>query len=342
MNTKNKNSLFTFLMLIVLTCTTLSCSKKEKTSSSTSPVGTADGPINGGGNNSGTTDGGSTTSTLTCNGDTSDGVDDNPGDLLNHPLHIYQIALGGQKSWIPGNPGHRPEDKEFLHLVNQPSCEPLACIPAEMADRTKRSNRCYYCLKKGTGTNATYENTPYSDPTPLKKDVWSLSNNDGDIFFRVKIRSPSQFNLNGYGGAFCYGRDPNQYGSYVPYTTPYTKIKVDIYARVLRKTTNCDVNSNCTEADFTLTATRLPIKVGIELDVNKCSTILRLPFSSIASTGADAVVLEFANVQTNVSCSAESGKFCALNTANCWFATLQIATNETDFFRGSTRSSIGY
>jgi len=328
-------------MMVLLSLTT-GCSKENNTASSSNPVGTTDGTTDGGNNNGSNNGGGNTTSSITCNGDASDGFDDNPGDLHSWPLHIYQIAMGGQKSWIPGYPGHRPEDKVFLHPLNQPACEPLACNPSEMADRTKRSNQCYYCLKKGTGTNITYENTPFSYPTPLMKDVWSLSNNDGDIFFRVKIRSPGEFNLNGYGGAFCYGREPNQYGTYVPYTSLYSKIKLDIYARVLRKTTNCDINTNCTEADFTLTSTRYPVRMGIELDVNKCSTVLRLPFSNIASTGADAVVLEFANVKTNVSCSAGSGTFCALNTANCWFATLQIATNETSFFKGYKRSDISY
>jgi len=318
----------------------LSCSKKESNTSSSNPIGTTDGGSNG---SDGSTDGGgSTTSKITCSGDTSDGFDDNPGDLHSWPLHIYQIALGGQKAWIPGNPGHRPEDKIFLHPVNQSACEPLACNPSEMNLPSKRSNRCYYCLRKGTSSNATYENTPYTYPNPLMKDVWSLSNNDGDIFFRVKIRSPGEFNLNGYGGAFCYGREPNSVGTYVPYTSLYTKIKVDIYARVLRKITSCDPNTNCTESDFTLTSTRYPVKIGIELDVNKCSTVIRLPFSNIASTGADAVVLEFANVKTNVSCSASSGTFCALNTANCWFATLEMATNETHFFNGYKRSEIGY
>lgn len=332
-------SKFTFIIFLTNLLLITSCSKEENNQPSVTNPGVSGG-TSGGSTTTGGTSG--TTSTEICSGDSSDGYDDNPNDLQSWPLHTYQIGVGGQEVWRPGLAAFRPEDLSSLRASDQSACQPLSCIATQMADRTKRSNKCYYCLKQGTGTNATYVNTPYANPVPLMKDVWQYSDNDGDIFFRLRLRSPTEINLNGYGGAYCYGRQPNQYGSYVPYTSMFTKIKVDVYARVIRKNTNCNINTNCTENDFTVTGSRYPIRMGLEISSNMCSPILRLPFSLLASDPRDAIVVEFANVQTNASCSAGSGTFCALNTANCWFATLQIATNQTHFFKGYNRADITY
>lgn len=344
----NKNFKFLHLCFLWLILSLpFSCSKKSENSGSNPPAPAPIGPTATptptptGGGNGGTSDG------VSCLGTSEDGEYDNHSGL-NRQLIIHRIALGGQASWLPGYPSYRPEDREFLPANKQASCDPLACNKADMWDPNKRSNSCYYCLKSGTSVNATYSNVAFAYPIPLMKDMWSHSNNDGDIFFRVKIHKPYEsINLNGYGGAFCYGRKPSTSGNYVPYPYPsFTKIRVNAYARVIRKLTNCDIATTCKESDFQLLSTRYNVNGGqpIEIEVDKCSPVFRLPFSKLAlsNTGADAVVVELAEVQTNVSCSASSGAFCALNQANCWFATIQIANNETHFFKGLVRSQIPY
>lgn len=337
------------ITLLVACLGLFGCSKEENTTTVSNPG--ASGTSTGGDTGS-TTTGGDTTNVTACTGDISDGEDDKPhDDLGNYPLHIHQIGLGGKISWVPGNPAFRPSDEPFLSATDKAACSPLECKAEDFTNRAKRSNKCYYCLKSGYTGNMI--NTPFSFPIPLKKDVWSLSNNDGDMYFRIRVRSPSEFALNNHGGSFCYGRVANDYGYFSPYAKAYTKIKVDVYARVLKKLTNCDINSNCTENDFTLTATKYPVKYGLEIEANKCSTVMRIPFANLAHTSADAIVLEFENVHTNAPCleaTARGNKndkalmcpYYPLNSANCWFATLQMATNETHFFKGFKRTSIPY
>ncbi len=347
------------LSLLTISLALTSCSKKEERTAVATPgvSGTNSGGSDGG--TTGTTNGG-TTSVESCSGDINDGEDDKPyDDLTSFPLHIHQIGLGGKVNWAPGNPAFRPEDEPYLSTVPRPgetisdktACTPLECKAEDFTNRAKRSNKCYYCLKSGYAGNMY--NTAFSFPIPLKKDVWPLSNNDGDIYFRLRVRSPSEFNLNNHGGSFCYGRVANDYGYFSPYAKAYTKIKVDVFARVLRKVTNCDINTNCKESDFVLTATKYPVKYGLEVDANKCSTVMRLPFSNLAQTSEDAIVLEFENVHTNAPCleaTARNNKndkalmcpYYPLNSANCWFGTLQMATNQTHFFKGFNRATIPY
>ncbi len=348
-----KSDSILLLSLLTISLLLISCSKKENRTTVTNPgvSGTSSGgtTTGGGDTTTGTTDGGNTTSAISCTGDISDGEDDKPyDDLTGFPLHTYQIALGGKVSWTPGNPAFRPEDEPYLSAADKAACTPLACNPADFADRAKRSNKCYYCLKSGyTGNMSPVR---FVSPIPLKKDVWSLANNDGDIYFRLKVESPSKMNLNTYGGSYCYGRVANDAGNFSPYAKAFTKIKVNVYARVLRKITNCDINTNCKESDFQFTATKQLVKNELEIDVNKCSPVMRLSFSNLAHSTADAVVIEFENVHTNAQClGAKTANdklhmcpYQALNTANCWYGILQIATNQTHFFKGYNRATIPY
>lgn len=341
----NKFLNFSILYSLLISTTVLvSCSKKAQNQGQPVPQpAPTSNPVDGGDGG----DGSDTTNPISCLGTTEDGFDDTPHSGLSYEqLIIHKIALGGQASWLPGYPSYRPEDREFLPSSKQASCDPLECKAEEMSIPSKRSNSCYYCLKSGTSSTATYKNVAYAYPIPLMKDMWSHSNNDGDLFFRIKLHKPYEYiNLNGYGGAFCYGRNPSTSGNYSPYPYPsFTKIRVNAYARVIRKLTNCDIQTTCKESDFQLLSTRLNVNGGqpIEIAVDKCSPVFRLPFSKLALSAGDAIVVELADVQTNVSCSSSSGSFCALNQANCWFATIQIANNSTHFFKGYERSKIPY
>lgn len=338
------------LSLITISLLFTSCAKKENVVTISNPGAIPTSPGGGDGGDPGE----QTTNVPSCTGDINDGEDDKPhDDLSSYPLHIYQIGIGGKISWMPGNPAFRPEDEPYLSAADKAACTPLNCQAADFTDRAKRSNKCFYCLKSGYTSNMI--NTAFSFPIPLKRDVWSLSNNDGDIYFRLRVRSPSEFGLNNHSGSFCYGRVANDSGYFSPYAKAYTKIKVDVYARVLRKiNVNCDSNlGGCKESDFVMTATRYPVKFGLEVEANKCSTVMRLPFSNLAQTAADAVVLEFADAYTNAPCleaTARNNKndkalmcpYYPLNSANCWFGTLQMATNETHFFKGYNRTTIPY
>jgi hypothetical protein len=358
-----KKKLFPILLLITLTglFTQVGCSKKnERTSGGgappapTAPIGptATSNPVEDDDNGQ------------TCNGDASDGYDDHPKSGLSYiPLIIHQIALGGQKPWLPGEAAFRTGDRPFLTIANQNACNPLTCKSEDLVygakkdangnplplDPTKRSNKCYYCLKQSY--QSTFLNMEFSSPIPLKQDMWKYGDNDGDIFVRLFVRGGHETNLNGYGGAFCYGREPDQKGNYVPYPDAYTKLKVDVYARVIRKITNppCLATNSCRDEDFYVyTATRYPVRTGLEIDASKCSPILRLPLSLLSQIGADALTVEIANVRTNAPCletNADKKTVCPfypLNSKNCWFATLQFANNETHFFKGFVRSQIPY
>ena len=325
-----------FLIIILLT----GCSKK-KDSSVTSNPGT-DGYTNGGYvyPTATPTNGGGGTTTNNCSGDISDGDNlDNTHSGFSYPLHIHQIGLSGKVSWAPGLPGFRPEDKPFLKAADAAQCNDLGSGCAQGT-----SNKCYYCLKGAYGNASSNISTPFSYPNPLTKDSWDKFNNDGDIFIRLKLRSPTEDNINNLGGAYCYGRLANGSKTYVPYKNPYTKIKVDIYARVLKKISPC--TTNCTENNFAYTATKYPVRMGYILETNKCSDIIRIPASNLINDSSEAVVVEIGNVFTNSPClesSTGTSSYCPysqLNTANCWFATLEIATNETQFFKGYKRANI--
>lgn len=350
---------FDFIFLLIL-CTlnvfVVSCSKEENQTTATTNPGEGSG---GSGGTTGNVEGGTSQKAEICSGNTTDAEDDNPYDgREGNPIHIYQIGLGGEASvWRPGSPAFRPSDINQLSNADKAACAPIDCTaPGVFTDRAKRSNSCYYCLQSGYGNTLSPTPLLFSFPIPLKKDVWPLANNDGDIFIRIRPKSAKEYSLESHGGSFCYGRQPNVNGYFVPTAAPYayTKIKVDVYAKVLRKIGNCDLNVNCTENDFVYTGTEYsitPTTDGIEIDVNKCSPIMRLPYSLIASNPADALVVEIRNVRTNSNCLEATARknaydkaltcpFYKMNLPNCWFATLQMATNETHFFKGHSRVSI--
>lgn len=348
-----KNSKHWFYLLCLYSCSILflffqaACSKKGSISTTPAPTSTA---------TTGTTSGGTTNGEASteesCTGSASDGYDDVLTDSKNNPLVIYQVALGDKDtSWLPGNPPYRddPEtlsklDSEQLsHCVNGP-CD----VYKDSAECSKgKSGSIYYCYDtKSPDHHQQFESKAFVSPIPLKSEAWEWFANDGDIFFKLRLDPMTSQNLEGYGGAYCYGRKPNPYGSYTPYKVPYTKMKFNLYARVLRKKpgSTC-TGSSCTESDYTYTSTRTLIQ-SVEVNTNKCTKPIRIRASSfVGSNVNDAVVIEIGNIQTNGEClnsggSSDTCPYANINKGNCWFGTIEIATNSTNFFKGFKRSDI--
>lgn len=340
---RNLISCSIILILSPVFLSVVSCSKSQRGSITTVPpttpttVGTA--PVTG-------------DAALSCSGGVQDGFDDLPNDGRNNPLLIYQVALGGAASWHPGAPPFASDQLANLSAADQSACQPVGT--GSSCDRGT-SNKCNFCYRPVALSNGT--STSFARPVVLKKDAYCLMSNDGPLWVRLKAESPYNYNLSGYPGAYCYGRQANSRNGYSPYPVPYNAIRFDVYALTLRKKTtstcqaSCECNSLlgacnnlCKEDDFEYVNGPVGalVQSKVEVAVNSCSPVIALPYLGLSSSSAtERVVPHITNIEVNSEClefpNADNCPYKRINTQNCWFGTLQIATNTTQFFKGAKR-----
>jgi hypothetical protein len=330
------------ILLLVSSCT--KNNRQSVVGSNTNPVQPGGTPTPIGSSSTNATDplGGSS-----CTGTATDGYDDLPQNLANNaPLIGYSMSLSGANVWLPGNPPFNPESPYYdqLSTTNKGSCNALTS--ASCAGNINSADKCTYCLN-AQYSNSIMEVVPYIYPIVSKSNSWGIFKNDGALYVRLKIDDPTALSLQTYKGALCYGRKATTYNGrtgFVPYAVPFTKVKVDIYAHVLRK--SCSTPTCNTENDFAYTGAQMLVMKDVEINVDGCSKVLRVRTEALAPGPQDSVVVSIRNVRNNALC-LETGSadpnicpYAALNTGNCWSGTLQVATNQTEFFKGLVRSQI--
>lgn len=348
----NMNSYLKIVFLLIALGNIVSCTKTPNESKTTTPV------VEPTSATSGDDDGGGTvTYSKSCTGTSEDGYNDLNNATVLSPLRQFSIALGGDVAWLPGNPPIAPSNFPSYAGASYGDGTPVDsandCTKNTSCSSSTLVDKCYYCeginpipgLVAGKKTYNSYVSNTYVNPIETKKAAWKLFQTDGPLHIRVRLDDPAGYHstLQTKAGAFCYGRTANSIGTYVPYPYPFKKIKFRVSGVVIKKNPACfyDKAPLCTEKDFTITS---EYQAGIyEAAANKCSSVIRV--DNIADTSNDEVmVVKIDQVQTDIQCvekangaSITTCGFTSLKGANCWFGTLQVATNKTEFFKGSSR-----
>ena len=186
-------------------------------------------------------------------------------------------------------------------------------------------------------------NSPIDNTKDLEQAFQAL-NNDGPYYVRLKIR-PSVIPPN--GEEFCPGRTTNTAWMY-----HYSKVQVSIY----RHSYSVKFDDNYQVVDsIPLTGQGGVYLTTTELiPSNECSKVVKIAPLNIGTLPPGYTFVTLFEIKTARSdaqcryCNERGG--CAavdvqnfycpaydIRTADCWSAIIQIATNRTQFFKGSQR-----
>jgi hypothetical protein len=239
------------------------------------------------------------------------------GGLVTGPF------LGAHKNFCQGDSNDGAADGP---LEQQETLSPLLSFPITLAGGYnwkpggKPDLNTRYMGPDGSLLN-------YTHPIPSLDEAFATFQHSGDLFARVKVLpqpNPPQ------GLAYCYQRSLTTQ----LLENSYEQLKLTIKAYILRKTNINGVSR--WEMDSNPTAIRevSPTKK------NQCSEILH--FAHPDSEDQESVmILSVENVKSNTNCLVQ-GEDCPSNgiidKTECYQLILQVAHDQTHFFKGAERS----